>query len=144
MIAINKISLLATAVLLLAAATCQEDKMEAIKGKKWILESIRGKAVTQPDAEQPAYLIFRDSNRVHGFSGCNSFFAIYRLTEEGISIQPQGMTMSTCPPGYSDRPLRAAFLLTDRLELEAGKLHFLKGAEALATFSEAPDEESKN
>ena len=123
MTAINKISLLAIAILLLAGATCQEDKMEAIKGKKWILESIRGKAVTPPDAERAPYLIFRDSNRVHGFSGCNSFFATYRLTGDGISIQPQGMTMSACPPGYSHRPLRAALLLTDRLELEIGRAH---------------------
>lgn len=134
-----KMSLFVTAMLTAGFLMGQEDQAEAIVGKKWQLETVRGKAVEYPKDISPAYVIFSDSNRLHGFSGCNSFSGTYRLTKDGISIRPQGMTMAACPPGYSDRPLRSVLLLADGVELRDGRLQLKKGEEVLGTFSAAED-----
>jgi heat shock protein HslJ len=134
-----KISLFVTAMLTVGSLMGQEDRPEAIVGIKWQLETVRGKAVEYPENVPPAYVIFSDSIRLHGFSGCNSFSGTYRLTKDGISIRPQGMTMAVCPPGYSDRPLRSVLLLADRMVLLEGMLQLKKGEEVLGTFSAAED-----
>lgn len=134
-----KMSLLVMAMLTAGSLMSQEDRPEAILGKQWQLETVRGKAVEYPEGVSPAYVIFSDSNRLHGFSGCNNFFGTYRLTADGISIRPQGMTMMACPPGYSDRPLRSVLLLADRVELREGVLLLKKGGEVLGTFTAAED-----
>lgn len=134
-----RMGLLAAAMLTGGSLPGQEDQLRAIVDKKWQLETVRGKAVEYPDYVRPAYVIFSDSNRLQGFSGCNSFFGAYRLTGNSISIHPQGMTTAACPPGYSARPLRSVLLLADGVELREGVLYLKKGEEVLGTFTAAED-----
>jgi len=131
----SKIGLLFASAWLLGGFANQDDKMDAIKDKKWLLATVRGKAVEYDNPDRPAYVVFSDSSRLSGFTGCNSFFGSYRFTDKGISITPQGMTLMACPPGYSDQPLRAVLMLADQLEVQNGALLLKQGNEVLASFT---------
>lgn len=67
-------------------------------GTKWLLSTITidSVEVAAPVAEtedEPIFITFSDSTQFNGFAGCNYFFGVYNMEEEGVlELIPQGST----------------------------------------------------
>lgn len=97
----SKIIILALTAL---AATCfyscdKSSNYKSLVAREWTLEKIIHKdSTSEIVVPEGVYIIFSDSNRLHGRAGCNNFFGEYTtLGYNVIGIGPMGSTMMWCP-----------------------------------------------
>lgn len=67
-------------------------------GTKWLLstitiDSVEVAAPVVETEDEPIFITFSDSTQFNGFAGCNYFFGVYNMEEEGVlELIPQGST----------------------------------------------------
>jgi heat shock protein HslJ len=74
---------------------CGGDPAALLQGRKWVVEDIGGKGVVDGSR---ATLDFGADGRLAGRGSCNSYFAKYTLTGEGLTVSQAGGTMMACAP----------------------------------------------
>lgn len=107
---LNKLTFFSVALLLLTVSGCaqrqanrsdmqqieeQPQKMQLLRTQGWQLESRFDKLNQRVPAQPPITLIF-EQNRLAGQSGCNHYFADYRVDHSRITIDNVGSTMMAC------------------------------------------------
>lgn len=101
--------------------------------KKWLLQKIASTKKTE--LPQKAYIVFSESGKVSGFSGCNRFQGRYSVENEQLKIGPLGSTRKACPQimGFEARVLKV-FRNTNRYQIHNGKLELYLDGQPLAVF----------
>jgi len=125
--------LLGAALLLLTACPKKQD-MDQLTSKAWMLETLDEEPVGPGFKKQPRYFVLSDSNRIHGFAGCNNFFGSFELKGNDIKIGNLAGTRMACPDGFSDQPFFQALQNAEKAELKDGKLLLRSSEGILATF----------
>lgn len=80
--------------------SCQKSSnYKSFVAREWMLERIEHKDSLNPiTVPSGVYIIFSDSNKLHGNAGCNNFFGQYETFRyDVIGIGPMGSTMMWCP-----------------------------------------------
>ena len=114
----------------------------SLHGQPWHLTVLHGQPVVR--REQPIYMEFADAEpRVHGFSGCNRFFAQVRLevgnadTADGLPVAFSniGMTRMACDGESQETPFMQALQEARALRIQDNELLLLDASgEVLALF----------
>ena len=120
--------------------SANSDQVE-ITNTKWVLETLEGQKVDAfQNGKEISFTLDTEENRIHGFSGCNSFFGIYNL-EEGnrIRFSALGATRMACPEGaINENDFLEIFNLADNYTINGDKLELNVGKRApLAVFKKA-------
>jgi copper homeostasis protein (lipoprotein) len=71
-----------------------------LRGTRWVLSEIHGQPVVQrgEDERAPWFILGADSDRIHGFGGCNTFNGTYKLEEgDRIGFSQMASTKMACP-----------------------------------------------
>ncbi|MCK5881780.1 MAG: META domain-containing protein [Sinobacterium sp.] len=131
-------SLLAT-VLLSACSTTPESQLS----NRWIVSSIAGNDVLE---QHTPWLEFNTNFDTHegelkGHSGCNRFFARYKIKDNEIAFSPIGSTRKACP-GPEMKQEDALFKLlttTMTLSLKKEDLVFTYNDQAVITLEREPE-----
>lgn len=89
-------------MLLLAVAGCKNTPKEktgvTLVNHKWELKTMMQADSVVKSPEKMPTLFFTDSTAVYGFAGCNNFFGVYHVEEDGgMILTPGGATMMACP-----------------------------------------------
>lgn len=111
----------------------------SIENTKWIITTLKGQDMS--DREKNGQVIYftldAETNRVNGYSGCNTFMGTYKL-EEGnrISFSQMGTTRMSCPDAKIDEAqILNIFETADNFTISNGKLALNKAKRApLAEF----------
>lgn len=106
-----------------------------LRGTSWVLVSITGFELEK--TENPLTLIFSDSNRVGGNSGCNSFGGEYTIKENvKISFGPMMATKRACMPGMqTENQYFNVLRSVDNYVVQNNQLILKKGKNVWAVFS---------
>lgn len=87
---------------------CGGDPQQLLQGVSWQIERINGAPVL-PGSE--ANLRFVAPQRVTGLASCNTYFADYTLTGEGLSLGPVVSTRKACEPGLMEQEHKVLSIL---------------------------------
>lgn len=96
---------------------CGGDPAELLLGPEWVVEEITGGMLDRSRAT----LAFGADGRLSGRASCNSFFASYTLTGEGLGIGRAGTTRMACAPELMQQEARFLDILqkVQRFEIAA-------------------------
>jgi heat shock protein HslJ/membrane-bound inhibitor of C-type lysozyme len=96
---------------------CGGDPVELLLGPEWVVEEITGGWLERSRAT----LAFGADGRLSGRASCNSFFASYTLTGEGLGIGQTGTTRMACAPELMQQEARFLDILqkVQRFEIAA-------------------------
>ena len=78
----------------------------------WVLYTIQQEPVLRTD-DRPPYILFEQSGRYSGYTGCNQFFGNYRFNSKKLTLDYGGTTRKLC---VSQQEIESAFLKMLRLE----------------------------
>ncbi|QWK95295.1 copper resistance protein NlpE N-terminal domain-containing protein [Plesiomonas shigelloides] len=124
------------------AADSQAEK-PVLMGRRWELTELMGKKVPDTlDAKQRPFIeLMAEGDRIHGFSGCNSFNGGYTLNADAarISFTQMAMTRMACMDAEFEQPLMQVLEQTDNYSLSGDTLTLNKARMApLAVFKAVP------
>lgn len=141
------IGILPAFVLMLALGACTvQNKNQAAEGDSvldayWVLLSLEGQDVQQPQNTQTAFLRFEEGKtRVHGFTGCNRFFGRYELSGQQLTLSDLGSTRMACPIMDQENKLLDVLSRVDNYRIAGQLLTLYAGGTAVATFKSGNEE----
>jgi len=96
---------------------CGGNPADLLIGAEWVVEEITGGMLERSRAT----LTFDADGRLSGRASCNSFFASYTLTGEGLGISQAGTTRMACAPELMQQEARFLDILkqVQRFEIAA-------------------------
>lgn len=111
-------------------------KIGSIVDSKWVLQTLKGKAVTVPaGATAPWMKLTKDGEKMEGFGGCNTMFGGFTLDGDRVKFPNLGSTKKFCE---AEQPTENSFMTAlrsaDHFKLEGRTLKLLTGTSELATF----------
>lgn len=120
----------------------------SIENTKWIITTLEGQDMS--DREKNGQIIYftldPKENRVHGFSGCNTFMGTYKL-EDGnrISFSQLGSTRMACPDAkINEAQILSIFETADNYTISNGVLSLNKAKRApLAQFKQGESSDNQ-
>ena len=122
-----------------AATSSNSSEASLIENTKWVITTLEGQDISAYTEEGKAIYFTLDSetNRVNGYSGCNTFMGTYKL-EEGnrISFSQMGSTRMACPDSkINEAEILGIFETADNFTITDGKLSLNKARRSpLAEF----------
>ena len=85
-------------VIVCTLSACKNDTNETeLTAREWQLVDMYTENTHAVLPQRVPTVMFGDSNRMSGFSGCNRFMGRYEAKGNNISIQPGATTMMACP-----------------------------------------------
>jgi heat shock protein HslJ/uncharacterized lipoprotein NlpE involved in copper resistance len=118
----------------------------SLDDQPWRLTALNGQPV--PGRERPIYIEFAESEpRVHGFSGCNRFFAQVSLEEDKsdaadalpLTFSNIGMTRMACVGESQETPFIQALQETRSMRIQANELLLLDASGETRALFEADE-----
>lgn len=111
-------------------ANVTEIKEKISIGTKWELVSIAIDSAEVPAPaveanEEPVFITFQDSTQFNGFAGCNYYFGIYNMDDEGsVELIPQGSTRMSGKNQHIENAFLSSLEKVNSYTLEKGLLTF--------------------
>lgn len=116
----------------------------SITGKNWNLKVLDGKVIERKTGERDIYFSLQpDENRIHGFSGCNSFSGTYDLGEDdSIGFSRMISTLRACPESdFNESALYSAFEKVSKYSVSGtGLTLYSEDGDSLAVFEQGKEE----
>lgn len=119
-----------------AAAAGGAEQLAALVDNKWMLQSLKGNAVSMPDgATAPWLKMLKEGERLEGFGGCNSLFGGYALDGDKVKFTNVGSTKKYCEGIQStENAFMSALRDTDGFKMDGALLKLLSNGAELAAF----------
>ncbi|WOD44569.1 META domain-containing protein [Hwangdonia lutea] len=114
----------------------------SIENIKWVITTLEGDAINNPESngEEIYFILDSETNRVNGYSGCNTFMGTYTI-EKGnrISFSQLASTRKMCPDSkINESQILSIFDTADNFTISGNKLALNKAKRApLAEFKKA-------
>ncbi|RYC71814.1 MULTISPECIES: META domain-containing protein [Spirosoma] len=136
-------------VLILVSAGCATKKpaqpvmkgSEELYAHRWNLTELNGRAVTPPEPERRAHLLFTPGqvNKVSGSGGCNRITGTYELSGSNrITFAPLATTRMACPDMETESQFLKALAQATKYSLADNYLLLSSDTVLLARFTAAP------
>lgn len=115
-----------------------QPRLSDLVGSEWVLESLKGQAVTESDFMKglPS-LVFKEDGGLQGSTGCNSFTGNFTLGD-ALKLNPGVMTKMNCP-GSSESDFLNALTGTTSLDLLENKLVLKNATNELLRFTSSKE-----
>ena len=147
----KKLILLAALSTVLSAHTCNKKTVEAtgssnaaegvkkigsIMGTKWVLQTLKGNAVSMPDGVAAPWLkLAEGGTSIEGSGGCNALIGSFDLQGDKISFPGLGATKKYCE---ALMPTESAFIgalkKVDQFKMDGPLLKLMSDGAELASF----------
>ncbi len=137
--ALNAVVILFASFIISACSSAPEKQLK----ERWIITSIAGQAVLKQHTPWVEFDTNFDTQEGHikGHSGCNRFFARYKLKEGEIAFSPIGSTRKACPGPEMKQESALFKLLTTTMTLQSEgniQLSFLYNEQAVLELEKEP------
>ncbi len=132
----NHITIALALFITLSAHTCNEGDtaVTSLLDKKWVFQSLNGKAVTIPDGVDAPWLQLA-GDRLTGFGGCNNLMGDYKLGDGVISFPNLGSTKKYCEGLQPmENEIKQVLGAANGYELEGGQLKLMSGGKEVAVL----------
>jgi heat shock protein HslJ len=103
----------------------------------WRLSELMGRTIVREDNKKEIFMILKlKDNKVHGFSGCNTFNGMYSLPGENrVSFSKFASTLMACKDMTTEKEFMEIFVKTDNYAIRGNTLSLNKAKMApLAKF----------
>lgn len=108
---------------------------ETIQDAYWILVSLEGQNVQEPQNTRTAYIRFEEGeNDVTGYTGCNRFSGNYTLTEQRLQLSNLSTSRMVCSDMEIENKMMDVLSRVDTYRIAGDVLTLYDGDEAVATF----------
>ncbi|MDR2065891.1 MAG: META domain-containing protein [Prevotellaceae bacterium] len=112
--------------------TVNNQKDLNFENTKWILKSIDGEEIER--LPNPAYIMFDDTDRVSGFSGCNGFGGSYYLSGDILKLDNMISTQKGCLNKNPEKLFNSVLSRVDACSIVGNKLIFTQMGKEIAVF----------
>lgn len=144
-----KLNLIAIGIAAFSLASCgttkntesMDNKESKITDVEWVLEELDGQKVSQliTRERQIGFKLSAKDQKVNGFGGCNSFFAVYNVAKgNSIRFDAIGSTRMACPhDDFNESAFLQKLDMADTYAIENNKMILKQGETVLAVFGKA-------
>jgi heat shock protein HslJ len=111
-----------------AAAATAAPVETGITNTHWKLIELNGQPVTNPPSNQKeAYIMFQDSNKLVGNTGCNQLIGQYELTEGNrVRFSGIGTTLMACPDVAIEQEMGRSLSMMDNYSINGNQMTLQK------------------
>lgn len=129
------LALAATLLITLSANTCKQGAdMTNLADKKWIFQSLAGKALALPAGTEAPWLKLA-GDQLQGFGGCNSLMGAVKQTGTALNFGQVGSTKKYCEGVQPTENAIVGMLgRVESFKMEDGLLKLIGGGQELAAL----------
>ncbi|MCU0318685.1 MAG: META domain-containing protein [Flavobacteriales bacterium] len=129
------LALAATLLITLSANTCKQGgDMTNLADKKWVFQSLAGKALDLPAGTEAPWLQLA-GDQLQGFGGCNSLMGAVKQEGTALNFSKVGSTKKYCEGVQpTENAIMGMLGRVESFKLEKGLLKLIGGGQELAAL----------